>query len=97
MIFLGHATDICWSIVFMVFFVFFVFLQIYIAVFSISNGDAMRLVYGYDSYGNTCDELNNPIPNVTLSGQNMKGRPWVLLSLDFAPGSLVMRTIPSIQ
>lgn len=51
--------------------------QVFIAGFSIKQGDAFRLVYGYDSFGNTCDEDNTArkIENVTLSGMNMKGRP----------------------
>ena len=59
--------------------VYFLLLQIFIAAFSISKGDAFRLIYGYDSFGNTCDENNagNAIPNISLSGLNMKGRPWV--------------------
>ncbi|XP_064607451.1 choline transporter-like protein 1 [Liolophura sinensis] len=77
----------CTDIVFLFVFVAFWVGMIYIAVFSISNGDAMRLVYGYDSYGNTCDELNNPIPNVTLSGQNMKGRPYVFFMNGYNPES----------
>ena len=57
--------------------------QIYIAAFSIVHGDAWRLVYGYDSFGNTCDEdnTNKAIPNISLSGMNMKGRPWVTLHI----------------
>lgn len=53
--------------------------MIYIAVFSVQHGDAFRLVYGYDSYGNTCDEDNTDraIPNMTLTGLNLKGRPYV--------------------
>ena len=55
----------------------FFFLQIYIAAFSIVHGDAFRLVFGYDSYGNTCDSDNTgkEVKNVSLSGMNMKGRP----------------------
>lgn len=51
--------------------------QIYIAVFSVQHGDAFRLVYGYDSFGNTCDEDNSDraIPNMTLTGLNLKGQP----------------------
>jgi solute carrier family 44 protein 1 (choline transporter-like protein) len=59
----------------------FLLFQIYIAAFSLNHGDAFRLVYGYDSYGNTCDEDNtdNKIENVTLSGLNLKGKPYVSL------------------
>ncbi|XP_041356726.1 choline transporter-like protein 1 [Gigantopelta aegis] len=53
--------------------------MIFIAAFSISKGDAFRLIYGYDSFGNTCDENNegNAIPNISLSGLNMKGKSHV--------------------
>ena len=37
------------------------------------NGDATRLVYGYDSFGNTCNKQNDKIANVTLSGQDTCG------------------------
>ena len=33
--------------------------QVFVAVFSVTKGDAFRLVYGTDSYGNTCDEDNS--------------------------------------
>jgi solute carrier family 44 protein 1 (choline transporter-like protein) len=51
--------------------------QVFVAVFSVTKGDAFRLVYGADSYGNTCDEDNRgrAIPEVPLSGQMLKGRP----------------------
>ena len=43
-------------------------MQGYVTVFSLMNGDATRLVYGYDSFGNTCNRENSKISNVTLSG-----------------------------
>lgn len=49
--------------------------QIYVGVFAIVNGDAFRLVYGYDSFGNTCNEGNNfKIQNVTGSGFDTLGK-----------------------
>lgn len=50
--------------------------QIVIAAFGIVNGDAFRLVFGYDSFGNTCDSDNSDkkIENISLSGYNTKGR-----------------------
>ncbi|XP_046365305.1 choline transporter-like protein 1 [Haliotis rufescens] len=62
-------------------FVFFLFWagMIFIAAFSITKGDAFRLAYGYDSYGNTCDEDNTDkaIPNIEHSGLNLKGKSYV--------------------
>ncbi len=53
--------------------------QIYIAVYSVMQGDALRLVYGYDSFGNTCNRGNNAkiktnLTDVPLSGQDMTGK-----------------------
>lgn len=57
--------------------------QGYIAVFSFFNGDAKRVIYGYDSFGNTCNQRNNtPIANMSLSGRDTSGMPSVFLSLD---------------
>lgn len=36
--------------------------------FTIATGGAARLVFGYDSYGNTCGQRNEPIEGVRLSG-----------------------------
>ncbi|KAL5021272.1 hypothetical protein ScPMuIL_000427 [Solemya velum] len=70
-----RCTDIPVLIIFIVFWIG----MIYIAAFSITHGDAFRLVYGYDSFGNTCDEDNSqrPVEHVNLSGRNMKGKPYV--------------------
>ena len=39
------------------------------------QGDALRLVYGYDTFGNTCNRKNNPELNITsLSGQDTSGK-----------------------
>ncbi|KAK7100512.1 hypothetical protein V1264_023454 [Littorina saxatilis] len=69
----------CTDIVCLLIFTFFCCGMVFVAVFSVTKGDAFRLVYGTDSYGNTCDEDNSAraIPNVPFSGQNLKGRPYV--------------------
>ncbi|KAK7508117.1 hypothetical protein BaRGS_00000356, partial [Batillaria attramentaria] len=69
----------CTDIVFLLIFTFFCCGMVFVAVFSVTKGDAFRLVYGTDSYGNTCDEDNSAraIPNVKYSGWNLKGRPFV--------------------
>ena len=50
-------------------------LQLYMAVFAVRQGDAYRLVFGYDSYGNTCNEDNSAkrVENVSNSGMNVLG------------------------
>ena len=49
------------------------------AVFAVRQGDAYRLVFGYDSYGNTCNEDNSAkaVENVTNSGMNVTGNKYV--------------------
>ena len=48
--------------------------QIYIAVFSIIEGDSTRLIHGYDSFGNTCNQPNSKILNVSYNGMDQSGR-----------------------
>ncbi|XP_060578387.1 choline transporter-like protein 1 isoform X1 [Ruditapes philippinarum] len=69
----------CTDLLVLILFVLFWAGMIFIAAFGIIHGDAFRLVYGYDSFGNTCDADNSDrkIENVTLSGRNMKGRRYV--------------------
>lgn len=69
----------CTDIPVLLIFVLFWAGMIYIAAFSVSHGDAFRLVYGYDSFGNTCDEDNadKKMENVSLTGLNHKGKPYV--------------------
>nr|XP_022317576.1 choline transporter-like protein 1 isoform X2 [Crassostrea virginica] len=71
----------CTDIIVLIIFVLFWAGMIFIAAFSITHGDAWRLVYGYDSFGNTCDEDNTgkKIENVTFSGMNMEGKGFVFI------------------
>ncbi|XP_061168216.1 choline transporter-like protein 1 isoform X1 [Saccostrea echinata] len=77
----------CTDIIVLILFVLFWAGMIYIAAFSITHGDAWRLVYGYDSFGNTCDEDNTgkKIENVTFSGMNMEGKGYVFMLDIFDP------------
>ena len=52
-------------------------MQIVIAAFSLSYGDYYRLIYGVDSYGNTCGRKNTPIANQSLSGEDLRSKPFV--------------------
>lgn len=56
-------------------------LQACICGYPIATGAASRLISGYDSYGNTCGQNNTRIEGVPLSGQNMREKKLVLLSL----------------
>jgi hypothetical protein len=65
-----------WSPITKVFKYYFVSVQVYIAVLSFMEGDGRRLLFGYDSFGNTCHQKKNtPIPNLTLSGLDTDGLP----------------------
>jgi len=53
-----------------------VLLKAFIAGYSFMYGDARRLIYGYDSFGNICNQQKNtPIANMTLSGRDTSGMP----------------------
>ncbi|XP_034722378.1 choline transporter-like protein 1 [Etheostoma cragini] len=58
------STDLPWFLLFAVFCVG----MGSICGFSVVTGGAARLVFGYDSYGNTCGRRNDPIEGVRLSG-----------------------------
>lgn len=61
------CTDIFWLIIYILFW----FLMIFIAAFAFVYGNPVRLINGYDSFGNTCGtDLNDKMGNLTLSGIN---------------------------
>jgi len=56
----------------------FICLQILIAAFAIVYGNPLRLINGYDSFGNTCGMKNNPqFGSMELSGQDTSDKPSV--------------------
>lgn len=64
-------------LVFSFFFFLFCF-QITIAVFSFVYGNPLRLINGFDSFGNTCGvESNYHFANYKLSGINTADKPYV--------------------
>lgn len=76
----------CTDILVLFLFVAFWGLLIYIAVYAIMRGDARRLLYGYDTFGNTCNQqYNTPVENLTLSGRNTYGKPNVFFMSIFDP------------
>lgn len=54
----------------------FIFPQILIAVFAFVYGNPIRLINGYDTFGNTCGVKNNQkFGNMELSGQDTSDKP----------------------
>lgn len=52
--------------------------QIVVAVFSFVYGNPLRLINGYDSFGNTCGvKHNDKFSNLELSGLNTIDRPYL--------------------
>ncbi|XP_003700774.2 choline transporter-like protein 1 [Megachile rotundata] len=69
-----RCTDIFWLCSFIVFW----FLMILIAAFALVYGNPLRLINGYDSFGNTCGMKNNPkFGSMELSGQDTKDKPYL--------------------
>ncbi|XP_039264968.2 choline transporter-like protein 1 [Styela clava] len=67
----------CTDIVPLTFFVIFFVGMILIAAFSIASGAASRLINGYDSYGNICNQVNKKIVNSDKSGLDLRGKKYV--------------------
>ncbi|KAF1385162.1 hypothetical protein PFLUV_G00127810 [Perca fluviatilis] len=85
------CTDLPWFLLFTVFCVG----MGSICGFSIVTGGAARLVFGYDSYGNTCGQRNEPIEGVRLSGLDHTDRKFVFF-LDPCNIDIVQRKIRSL-
>lgn len=55
-------------------------LQIFIAAFAMVYGNPLRLVNGYDTFGNTCGALlNDKMGNLNLSGISTIDKKLVLI------------------
>ncbi|XP_067374039.1 choline transporter-like protein 1 isoform X6 [Channa argus] len=63
--------------------------------FTIVTGGADRLIFGYDSYGNTCGRRNEPIEGIRLSGLDHIDRKFVFF-LDPCNIDIVQRKIKSM-
>ncbi|XP_068181976.1 choline transporter-like protein 1 isoform X2 [Antennarius striatus] len=84
------CTDLPWFLLFTVFCVG----MGSICGFTIATGGAARLVFGYDSYGNTCGQRNERLDGVHLSGLDHTDRKFVFF-LDPCNIDLVQRKIRS--
>ncbi|XP_031631172.1 CTL-like protein 1 [Contarinia nasturtii] len=68
------CTDVFWLALYIIFWLF----MIAIAVFAFVYGSPVRLINGFDSFGNTCGvEHNDRFQNFNLSGLNMAKKPYV--------------------
>lgn len=57
-------------------FYLFIYLQIVIAIFAFVFGNPLRVINGYDSFGNTCGVRHNErYADFPLSGKNMIDKP----------------------
>ncbi|XP_038142593.1 choline transporter-like protein 1 isoform X2 [Cyprinodon tularosa] len=85
------CTDLPWFLLFTLFCVG----MGSICGFTVVTGGAARLVFGYDSYGNTCGRRNERIEGVKLSGLDHTDRKFVFF-LDPCNIDLVQRKIKSM-
>ncbi|XP_067007141.1 choline transporter-like 1 isoform X2 [Anabrus simplex] len=68
------CTDVIWLCAFTL----FLFLMIFVAAFAIVYGNPLRLINGYDSFGNTCGTAHNDkVGNLTLSGLDMSDKQYL--------------------
>ncbi|XP_047208830.1 choline transporter-like protein 1 isoform X2 [Girardinichthys multiradiatus] len=85
------CTDLPWFLLFTVFCVG----MGSICGFTIVTGGAARLLFGYDSYGNTCGRRNERIEGIQLSGLDHTDRKFVFF-LDPCNIDIVQRKIKSM-
>ncbi|XP_018897276.1 choline transporter-like 1 isoform X2 [Bemisia tabaci] len=68
------CTDPLWLIIFITFWLFMIF----IAGFAFVLGDPLRLIHGYDSFGNTCGQRNNnKMGSLEFSGLDMSDKKYL--------------------
>lgn len=69
------CTDVCWLVIYTLFWI----LLLVIAIFSFVFGSPLRIINGYDSYGNTCGvKKNEKYNDFPLSGMNTLDKPYLL-------------------
>ncbi|XP_026198177.1 choline transporter-like protein 1 isoform X2 [Anabas testudineus] len=85
------CTDLPWFLLFTVYCVG----MGSICGFTIVTGGADRLIFGYDSYGNTCGRRNEPMEGIKLNGLDHSDRKFVFF-LDPCNIDIVQRKIKSM-
>lgn len=54
-------------------------MQVLIAAFSFVYGNPLKIINGYDSFGNICGtNKNKPLENMTLTGIDTSNKPYLL-------------------
>lgn len=70
-----RCTDVCWLCLFIAFWC----LMVIVAAFSFVYGNPIRLINGFDSFGNTCgSNTNKKIGNLEYSGLDTSDKPHLL-------------------
>lgn len=70
-----RCTDVFWLCLYIA----FLLLMVVIAIFSFVYGSPVRIINGYDSFGNTCGVKNNKkLGKLDLSGQDTSDKPYLL-------------------
>ncbi|MFT7806326.1 choline transporter-like protein 1 isoform X1 [Arapaima gigas] len=85
------CTDVAWLLIFLVFCVG----MGSICGYTVVTGAAARLIFGYDSYGNTCGQRNSQIEGVKLSGLDQTDKKFVFF-LDPCNIDIMQRKIKSM-
>ncbi|XP_023014010.2 choline transporter-like protein 1 [Leptinotarsa decemlineata] len=68
------CTDVFWLCLYILFW----FLMVVIGAFSLVYGNPLRIINGYDSFGNTCGTKNKAMGNMALSGIDTTLKPYLL-------------------
>ncbi|CAH1156212.1 unnamed protein product [Phaedon cochleariae] len=69
------CTDVFWLILYILFW----FLMVVIAAFSFVYGNPLRIINGYDSFGNTCGTSKNKVMGtMPLTGMDTSDKPYLL-------------------
>ncbi|XP_071117793.1 choline transporter-like protein 1 [Haliotis cracherodii] len=66
-------TRSCRDVVFLILFIAFIGGLGYVIYRAVDLGHPNRLIYGVDSWGNTCHTMNDPVDGAPLSGQDTTG------------------------
>ncbi|KAI5712552.1 hypothetical protein M8J75_009241 [Diaphorina citri] len=67
----------CTDVLFLCIFILFLFVMIFIAGFAFVYGNPLRLIHGYDSFGNTCGSSTNDYIGTDLSGLDLSEKKFL--------------------
>lgn len=67
----------CTDVLFLCVFILFLLVMIFIAGFAFVYGNPLRLIHGYDSFGNTCGSSTNEYIGTDLSGLDLSEKKYL--------------------